>query len=138
MKTDRDVIYKALRSLNIIGVTEEPEANIYSEASDAYAVFHNSLLADIRDKYRPTMRYWSQDKVPDEIWVNVAIMFAGYLSDVLPVPASDRADAKQAAEEAKGMLSGQLARAKHLATRFPQMPTSRAWNRQTQYDWFRS
>lgn len=91
-KTQKDVIYKSMRRLNLIGANEEPDASDYQEALEEYEGFHEWLIKEFERQIK-----WDKDDVPEYIWTHVAGWFAGRLSDVLPAGEANQARAKNAA-----------------------------------------
>ena len=121
-KTANDVIIRALQVLRVIGPGEDADASVYQQALDTYQVYHNELLAEVRDLYSPRYRSWDYNAVPDEIWINIAFMLAGRLMNIIPVPSDREAVIAAQADVAENGLKNILSRRKQSFSRFDAMP----------------
>lgn len=110
-KTERDIIYKAMRRLRVIGASEEPSAEDYSEALEEYEGFHEWLVKEF-----PRQIYWNKDNVPVEYWTYLAGWFAGRLSYVIPTGQENKQDALEAANASETFFREMLARKKLQVT----------------------
>lgn len=104
-KTQKDVIYKSMRRLNLIGASEEPNPSDFQEALEEYEGFHEWLIKEF-----PRQIQWNKDQVPEYIWTHVAGWFAGRLADVLPSGETNQARAKNAAVASETYFREILAR----------------------------
>lgn len=104
VKTERDVIEKALMRLNIIAVGEEIDADLLAEAQDEYRVMHEWM----RQEFRRGL--WGRDAVDERYWTHVAGMLAGRLADVLPVSDTRYQKAMAGAAKSENYLREQMDR----------------------------
>lgn len=121
-KTESDIILKALQALNLVDHSGPVDAGLSKTAKDVYRVFHSGLMADLRDMHRLSRKSWGYDSVPDDVWVNVAIMAARKIAAVIPVDQQKLSEIQVQADMAHSDLLKVVAKRKSSFDRFPDIP----------------
>lgn len=79
-KTSRDVIIEALRLTGAVPLDQVPDADLFENTKSKYENFH----AYLNNKYKRSV-VWQIDSVPDDVWTNIAAMFANVLIGSVPM-----------------------------------------------------